>query len=410
MWDRQHRTSVPWTVSPEPSRIRSRILRGRAGGKPAWRPSSRLMARSAHVVSTNRDVTARVLAEQPSRRSGDARPTDRAGQSHRIGGGTDSSARRKPTHAAMHGGAHDRPRSVQARERLARPPGRRPPPRGRRRATDRPGESGATSSPDPGETSSSSSCVTCKARSRRSPQHGGSWRPSVSPSFSPEGEYFATASIGVAHRPRIDQEPDDVLRDADAAMYAAKNSGRDRVAVFNEALRDAASERLALEGELRHALDRGRVHRLVPAGGRPRLAVGWLPSRRCCGGSTRMAGWIRQIASSRLRRRPDSSWASVRGSSARAAGKPPNGHDSPSLSSLMVRVNFSAVQLEEAGLLDTLDRRPRRVRRRSLPDLRGDHRDSPVARDRDGERESHGNPQAWHLALPSMTSGPDTPP
>ncbi len=49
------------------------------------------------------------------------------------------------------------------------------------------------------------------------------------------------------------------LRDADAAMYEAKDRGRGRVQVFDERLRRAVSERLEIEQALRLALDRGEL-------------------------------------------------------------------------------------------------------------------------------------------------------
>ena len=72
------------------------------------------------------------------------------------------------------------------------------------------------------------------------------------------GELFSTASIGVAVS-RADSEPADLLREADTAMYAAKDDGRDRVAVFNDELRGAVAARLAIEGDLRRALERDQL-------------------------------------------------------------------------------------------------------------------------------------------------------
>ncbi|MDI1289047.1 MAG: EAL domain-containing protein, partial [bacterium] len=67
-------------------------------------------------------------------------------------------------------------------------------------------------------------------------------------------DLYATASVGVA----IATSPtsaDDLVREGDTAMYVAKSEGRDRVVVYNSELRAAVSTRLAIEGELRQALD-----------------------------------------------------------------------------------------------------------------------------------------------------------
>lgn len=53
--------------------------------------------------------------------------------------------------------------------------------------------------------------------------------------------------------------PGELLRDADTAMYRAKDGGRDAVLVFDDSMRDRASNRLELERDLRHALDRDEL-------------------------------------------------------------------------------------------------------------------------------------------------------
>jgi len=66
-----------------------------------------------------------------------------------------------------------------------------------------------------------------------------------------------TASIGVA----IDMGPSgsvaDLLRDADTAMYNAKNNGKDAVRVFEPSMHERARERFQLQSELKGAIDRG---------------------------------------------------------------------------------------------------------------------------------------------------------
>jgi len=78
--------------------------------------------------------------------------------------------------------------------------------------------------------------------------------------FQLEGrEMFVTASVGVALAIEGDSTPETLLRDADVAMYRAKERGRGRVEVFDEALRTRIMERLDLENGLRRALQRDEL-------------------------------------------------------------------------------------------------------------------------------------------------------
>ena len=66
-------------------------------------------------------------------------------------------------------------------------------------------------------------------------------------------EVLVSASIGVAFATGTATTPEDLLRDADAAMYRAKQRGRRRYEVFDSALRERAERR----GRVRALLDRG---------------------------------------------------------------------------------------------------------------------------------------------------------
>ncbi len=71
------------------------------------------------------------------------------------------------------------------------------------------------------------------------------------------GDVFITASIGVAQPPPgVRFTPESLLRDADTAMYEAKAKGRNRVAMFNDAMNQSLAQRLAVETALYRALDR----------------------------------------------------------------------------------------------------------------------------------------------------------
>lgn len=68
-------------------------------------------------------------------------------------------------------------------------------------------------------------------------------------------EVFPSASLGIAMwHPRYHNGAE-LLRDADAAMYRAKAGGRDRWAVFDEAMREHAVQILDLEADLRRAIN-----------------------------------------------------------------------------------------------------------------------------------------------------------
>jgi diguanylate cyclase (GGDEF)-like protein/PAS domain S-box-containing protein len=67
-------------------------------------------------------------------------------------------------------------------------------------------------------------------------------------------EVFETASVGIALG-RAPQQPQDLLQDADAAMYRAKAFGGNRFEFFDETLRQQAQERLANYGSLRRAVE-----------------------------------------------------------------------------------------------------------------------------------------------------------
>ncbi|MEH1971353.1 MAG: EAL domain-containing protein [Nostoc sp.] len=70
-------------------------------------------------------------------------------------------------------------------------------------------------------------------------------------------EVFTTASIGIALSSTVDYEhPEDLLRDADTAMYRAKVLGRARYELFNSDMYANALARLQLETDLRRAIER----------------------------------------------------------------------------------------------------------------------------------------------------------
>jgi len=70
-------------------------------------------------------------------------------------------------------------------------------------------------------------------------------------------EGFTWVSIGIALSSSAYEQPDDMLRDADTAMYRAKSLGKARIEVFDADMRASVMARLQLETDLRGALQRG---------------------------------------------------------------------------------------------------------------------------------------------------------
>ena len=75
-------------------------------------------------------------------------------------------------------------------------------------------------------------------------------------------ERYVTASVGLRCAFAGELTPEEMLRDADAAMYRAKELGKDRAERFDIALRTEVQQRMELEGDLRRAIAREEL-RLV---------------------------------------------------------------------------------------------------------------------------------------------------
>jgi diguanylate cyclase (GGDEF)-like protein/PAS domain S-box-containing protein len=69
-------------------------------------------------------------------------------------------------------------------------------------------------------------------------------------------EVFTSVSIGIALSNHSYEEPEEILRDADTAMYRAKSLGKARYEVFDADMRASVMARLQLETDLRRAIER----------------------------------------------------------------------------------------------------------------------------------------------------------
>ena len=71
--------------------------------------------------------------------------------------------------------------------------------------------------------------------------------------------YSCTASIGITVFPKNDEGIDDLLREADTAMYRAKAAGRNRISFFQATMQGEVEGRLAMEQDLKQAVAAGQM-------------------------------------------------------------------------------------------------------------------------------------------------------
>jgi diguanylate cyclase (GGDEF)-like protein/PAS domain S-box-containing protein len=72
-------------------------------------------------------------------------------------------------------------------------------------------------------------------------------------------ELFVTGSVGISVYPDDGTDPETLVKNADAAMYRAKDQGRDTYQLYTAAMNASAVERLALENSLRKALGQNEL-------------------------------------------------------------------------------------------------------------------------------------------------------
>jgi len=170
-------------------------------------------------------------------------------------------------------------------------------------------------------------------------------------------EFYVSASIGLAFASGEDPNADveALVRDADTAMYQAKDAGRDAVAVFDQSMRVRVTERVELEQELRHAVERHQLQLVyqpivsLPNGpiagvealvrwSHPTLGVispaKFIPIAEDNGLIVEIGEWVLNQALDQL-----ATWR----------------HRDEAMASLYVAVNLSAVQLRDERLVDTVD-------------------------------------------------------
>ena len=72
-------------------------------------------------------------------------------------------------------------------------------------------------------------------------------------------EFRVSTSVGITVCPKDAEDTESLLRNADTAMYRAKERGRDNYQFYNPSMEASLLQRLSLENELRHALERDQM-------------------------------------------------------------------------------------------------------------------------------------------------------
>jgi len=169
-------------------------------------------------------------------------------------------------------------------------------------------------------------------------------------------EFYVSASVGLAFASGGDLHAtaEALVRDADTAMYQAKEGGRDKVAVFDESMRDEISERVELERDLRSAVSMGQLHLVYqPIVALPRgpsvgmeALVRWahptrgvlspsqfIPLAEDSGLIVEIGNWVMGEAVSQL-----AAWCRY----------------APEMEDIYVSVNLSSAQLRDDGIVDRI--------------------------------------------------------
>lgn len=75
-----------------------------------------------------------------------------------------------------------------------------------------------------------------------------------------QNELIVTASIGIAIYPIDGTDPETLLKNADTAMYQAKQNGRNNYRFFTKAMQETLARNIQLTNALRHALEKDELH------------------------------------------------------------------------------------------------------------------------------------------------------
>jgi diguanylate cyclase (GGDEF)-like protein len=178
----------------------------------------------------------------------------------------------------------------------------------------------------------------------------------LEPPFELPGQsVFVTASIGIATGVALHDQSEALLRDADAAMYEAKASGRARHAVFDPTMHIRAVTRLAIETDLRRAIDNDQLELhyqpIMWLDGNQIVGVEALVRWRRPDGTLVLPGEFVPVAEETGLIRPIGRWVLHEACRQLARWR----SELPQAAGLSMSVNVSARQLQDASVVEDVE-------------------------------------------------------
>jgi diguanylate cyclase (GGDEF)-like protein len=178
----------------------------------------------------------------------------------------------------------------------------------------------------------------------------------LEPPFELPGQsVFVTASIGIATGVALDDRSEALLRDADAAMYEAKARGRARHALFDPTMHTRAVTRLAIETDLRRAIDNDQLELhyqpIMWLQGNKIVGVEALVRWRRPDGTLVPPGEFVPVAEETGLIRPIGRWVLHEACRQLARWR----SDLPQAAGLAMSVNISARQLQDASIVEDVE-------------------------------------------------------
>jgi len=178
----------------------------------------------------------------------------------------------------------------------------------------------------------------------------------LEPPFELPGQsVFVTASIGIATGDALHDRSEALLRDADAAMYEAKAHGRARHAMFDPTMHTRAVTRLAIETDLRRAIDNDQLELhyqpIMWLGGNQIVGAEALVRWRRPDGTLVPPGEFIPIAEETGLIRPIGRWVLHEACRQLARWRA----DLPQAAGLAMSVNVSARQLQDASIVEDVE-------------------------------------------------------